>query len=98
MVGHRARFGTLLVRALVVVVPIVLVPAATSLSVGYFARRGAALLWNLGSRVPAPSLALAGVLEPAPAELEIFANLSDVASTARQGAVVAAEPPQKSLL
>src|SRR5258706_7698705 len=96
MVGHRARFGTLLVRALVVVVPVVLVPTASSLSVGYCARRGAALLWNLGSRVPAPSFALASTLEPVPAELEIFASVSDVASNALHGAV--AEPRQRSLL
>jgi S1-C subfamily serine protease len=87
MVGHRARFGTLLVRALVIVVPVIVVSAATSLSVGYFARRGAALLWNLGSRVPAPSLAVASTIEPVPAELEIFASVSDIA-----------EPRQRSLL
>jgi hypothetical protein len=86
MVGTRARFARLLVRALVVVVPIVVVPALASLSVGFLARRGAAVLLSLGSRVPAAT----------PPELEL-ATLSDVAPAPRESAVVAvAEVRQRS--
>jgi S1-C subfamily serine protease len=92
----RARFAQLVVRALAVVVPLALVPVLASVSVGFLARRGAALLWSLGTKVPRPSLALEGALESTPSEVWL-PTFSDDPTGARQSAVVrAAEPRARS--
>jgi hypothetical protein len=98
MVDRRARSRKLLVGALAVIVPIVLVSFAMSLSVGYFARRGAAILYGLGSRVPGPALAVAGMLDAAPTGLEMFASVSDVAPVAPESALVAVDAGHRSSL
>jgi S1-C subfamily serine protease len=97
MVGRRARIRSVLARALAVVVPIVLVCGLSSLSVGFFARRGAAMLWSLASRLPESSLATASMLETAPADLDVLATVSDVAAVPRQSAVVVAEQRRRSV-
>jgi hypothetical protein len=95
MVVPSARFARLLGRALVMVVPVALVPALASLSVGFLARRGAAILWSLSSRVPAASLVLASVVESTPPDLEwLAASVSDVDPTQHESAVVAAAEPR----
>jgi hypothetical protein len=95
MVDRRARFRRILLWVLAVVVPIVLVPGVSSLSVGFFARRGAALLSSVASRVAAAPLARASMFEPAPADV-VLAAVSDVDSEPRQSAALVAERRQRT--
>jgi hypothetical protein len=97
MARTGARLTRLLGRTLVVALPLALVPVLTSFGVGFFARRGAAILGTLASRVPAPGFVLAGALDAAPADLEWFAAASDPTSPPRSNAaIVATEPRRRS--
>ncbi len=95
MVVRGARVSKLWVRAVLVVVPIVGVPAMASLSVGFFARRGAALLYGWASHVPSSAGVLASATEQ-PVELDSFAGLFEAEPIVRESSVLLAEHHSRS--
>src|SRR5690349_13828222 len=93
MVVRGVRVSKLWLRAALVVVPIVAVPVMAPLSVGFFAHRGAALLYGLASHVPSGVLASAA---EQPVELDSFAGMFDAEPSVHESAVLLAEHHSRS--